>query len=82
MLKKNSNNSYLLRENLNFKALYRKCQKAGNVVISFDDGPSRYTNKILDILKENNVTSTKFRAPLNKIGKGILKPDEMKKKKN
>ena len=40
--------------------MYRKCQKPGNAVITFDDGPSPYTNKILDILKANNVKATFF----------------------
>ena len=30
------------------------------IALTFDDGPSKYTNKILDILKENNANATFF----------------------
>lgn len=34
--------------------------KSGTIYLTFDDGPSPYTNKLLDILKENNVKATFF----------------------
>lgn len=35
-------------------------EKVRNVYLTFDDGPSAYTNEILDILKEYNVKATFF----------------------
>lgn len=36
------------------------CGKVPCVALTFDDGPSVYTNKLLDILKKNNVKATFF----------------------
>ena len=36
------------------------CSKESCVALTFDDGPSVYTDRLLDILKENNVTASFF----------------------
>lgn len=40
--------------------LHIDCSKESCVALTFDDGPSVYTNKLLDILKEYNVKATFF----------------------
>lgn len=36
------------------------CNVAGTIAITFDDGPSKYTNQLLDILAQNGVKATFF----------------------
>jgi peptidoglycan-N-acetylglucosamine deacetylase len=40
--------------------VFKECHSPGLVAITFDDGPSEYTNEILDALKSNNVKATFF----------------------
>ncbi|EPR78516.1 Chitin/polysaccharide deacetylase [Spraguea lophii 42_110] len=35
-----------------------KCTKAGTIALTFDDGPTAYTDRILDILEENDIKAT------------------------
>lgn len=42
------------------KVVFKECLFPGQVVITFDDGPSEWTNQILDILKNNNVKAAFF----------------------
>ncbi|KAH8883245.1 carbohydrate esterase family 4 protein, partial [Thozetella sp. PMI_491] len=37
-----------------------KCKLPGKVALTFDDGPNKYTNDLLDVLKKNNAKATFF----------------------
>jgi peptidoglycan/xylan/chitin deacetylase (PgdA/CDA1 family) len=39
---------------------YKSCSVPGTIALTFDDGPSNYTNNILDILKKHNMKATFF----------------------
>ena len=36
------------------------CQNPGQIALTFDDGPSQYTSRLLNILKINNITASFF----------------------
>jgi peptidoglycan/xylan/chitin deacetylase (PgdA/CDA1 family) len=39
---------------------YESCSVPGTIALTFDDGPSKYTGHILDVLKEHNMKATFF----------------------
>jgi peptidoglycan/xylan/chitin deacetylase (PgdA/CDA1 family) len=45
--------------------MYFGCDKPGLLALTYDDGPSRYTETLLDTLKENNVKATFFIVGVN-----------------
>ncbi|KAL6915996.1 hypothetical protein ACHAP8_006411 [Fusarium lateritium] len=57
------------------KAPYDKyittCSTPGIVALTFDDGPYKYTNQVLDVLKKHNIKATFFITG-NNLGKGQI----------
>ncbi|UZP39642.1 hypothetical protein NXS19_007458 [Fusarium pseudograminearum] len=57
------------------KAPYDKyiitCTTPGIVALTFDDGPYKYTNQVLDVLKKHNIKATFFITG-NNLGKGQI----------
>ncbi|KAL4732367.1 hypothetical protein ACLX1H_001382 [Fusarium chlamydosporum] len=47
------------------------CTTPGTVALTFDDGPYKYTDHVLDVLKENNIKATFFITG-NNLGKGQI----------
>ncbi|KAM0249789.1 hypothetical protein ACHAP5_002658 [Fusarium lateritium] len=52
------------------------CSTPGTVALTFDDGPYKYTDQVLDVLKKNNMKATFFIVG-NNLGKGQI-DDESK----
>ncbi|WZH47902.1 Chitin deacetylase 1 [Fusarium acuminatum] len=52
------------------------CSTPGTVALTFDDGPYKYTNQVLDVLKKNDMKATFFIVG-NNLGKGQI-DDESK----
>jgi len=50
--------------------IYDSCEKSGEIGVTFDEGPSKLTKDILDILKTNNVKAT-FHLDPTKIADNI-----------
>jgi peptidoglycan/xylan/chitin deacetylase (PgdA/CDA1 family) len=49
-------------------SIVTQCNRPGVFALTFDDGPSSYTNELLDILKKNNVSATFFINGNNVVG--------------
>ncbi|KAG8673282.1 hypothetical protein FPOAC2_06725 [Fusarium poae] len=47
------------------------CTTPGIVALTFDDGPYKYTNQVLDVLKKHNIKATFFITG-NNLGKGQI----------
>ncbi|KAM0369448.1 hypothetical protein ACHAPK_006084 [Fusarium culmorum] len=47
------------------------CTNPGIVALTFDDGPYKYTNQVLDVLKKHNIKATFFITG-NNLGKGQI----------
>jgi peptidoglycan/xylan/chitin deacetylase (PgdA/CDA1 family) len=47
------------------------CTTPGTFALTFDDGPYKYTDQILDVLKQNNIKATFFITGTN-LGKGQI----------
>lgn len=43
-----------------FPTVVDRCTKPRTLALSFDDGPSNYTNEVLDVLRAHNATATFF----------------------
>lgn len=58
----NSNNKRVKEKIINVVSKDKPAGKGinGTIYLTFDDGPSKYTNQILDILKEENIKATFF----------------------
>ncbi|KAJ4260593.1 hypothetical protein NW762_007336 [Fusarium torreyae] len=47
------------------------CSTPGTVALTFDDGPYKYTDQVLDVLEQNNIKATFFITG-NNLGKGQI----------
>ncbi|KAF5620508.1 chitin deacetylase 1 [Fusarium sp. NRRL 52700] len=47
------------------------CTTSGTFALTFDDGPYKYTDQVLDVLKQNNIKATFFITGTN-LGKGQI----------
>ncbi|PON23326.1 hypothetical protein TGAM01_v207853 [Trichoderma gamsii] len=52
------------------------CKKPGTVALTFDDGPWKYTEQLLDVLEEYNVKATFFITGRN-LGKGAINDPDL-----
>ncbi|KAF4986310.1 hypothetical protein FGRMN_10897 [Fusarium graminum] len=50
------------------------CSSPGTVALTFDDGPYKYTNQVLDVLEKNDMKATFFIVG-NNLGKGQIDDD-------
>ncbi len=56
----NSKNNTSVRRKVVVLSMDTGTNTTGTIYLTFDDGPSRYTNRLLDVLRENNVKATFF----------------------
>lgn len=56
----NKNNITIKSDEYELERLYTKYKEKKLLVLTFDDGPSKYTPMILDTLKQNNINATFF----------------------
>ncbi|KAI5841597.1 hypothetical protein BZA05DRAFT_344893 [Tricharina praecox] len=57
--------------NVSYTTDIHSCTRAGNVALTFDDGPYKYTPEILDLLTEYDMKATFFVTGVN-LGKGAI----------
>ncbi|KAH7213997.1 hypothetical protein BKA60DRAFT_597598 [Fusarium oxysporum] len=55
----------------NLDVYITNCTTPGTFALTFDDGPYKYTDQVLDVLKQNNVKATFFITGTN-LGKGQI----------
>ncbi|KAM5353907.1 hypothetical protein ACJ41O_000557 [Fusarium nematophilum] len=60
-----------LSGNVPYNVYITNCSEPGTVALTFDDGPYKFTDHILDVLEENNVKATFFIVG-NNLGKGQI----------
>src|SRR5690554_5195095 len=66
--------SFFIRSNYHLKAISKVKTQDNFVAITFDDGPTEYTEKVLDLLKKEHHKATFFQNKLGlKVRKVLLK---------
>ncbi|KAI3578258.1 hypothetical protein IWW34DRAFT_806834 [Fusarium oxysporum f. sp. albedinis] len=55
----------------NLDVYITNCTTPGTFALTFDDGPYKYTDQVLDVLKQNNIKATFFITGTN-LGKGQI----------